>query len=84
MISTGESEWNQKKKFTGWVDVDLSSRGVVEIEHAARLLLERGHTVDIAYTSMLKRAIRSTLILLNELHQLYRPISKSWRLNERM
>lgn len=80
----GESDWNQKKLFTGWVDVDLNERGIREIEHASRLLLERGYTIDIAYTSMLKRAIRSSWIILNEINQIYRPAIKSWRLNERM
>lgn len=84
LVRHGESEWNQKKLFTGWVDVDLSQRGRAEIEHAARLLLERGYTIDIAYTSMLKRAIRSSWIILTEINQIYRPCVKSWRLNERM
>lgn len=70
--------------FTGWVDVDLSERGVREIEHAARLLMESGYNVDITYTSMLKRAIRSSWIILSEINQIYRPIIKTWRLNERM
>lgn len=83
-MNTGESEWNRRELFTGWVDVDLSQRGVVEIEHAARLLMERGYTVDITYTSTLKRAIRSSWIILNEINQIYRPLIKSWRLNERM
>lgn len=84
LLFPGESEWNHKKLFTGWVDVDLSERGCREIEHAARLLLERGYRIDIAYTSMLKRAIRSSWIILTELNQIYRPVIKSWRLNERM
>eukprot|EP01038_Epipyxis_sp_PR26KG_P006832 gene6832-9354_t len=84
LVRHGESEFNQKKLFTGWIDVDLSDRGRREIEHAARLLLERGYTVDITYTSMLKRAIRSSWIILNEINQIYRPVIKSWRLNERM
>lgn len=83
-LVVGESEWNSRDLFTGWVDVDLSERGVLEAEHGARLLLERGYTVDICYTSMLKRAIRSSWIILNELNQIYRPMIKSWRLNERM
>ena len=70
--------------FTGWVDVDLSERGRREMEHAGRLLLERGYTIDISYTSRLKRAIRSTWILLRELNQIFRPVYKSYRLNERM
>ena len=84
LVRHGESQWNQKKLFTGWCDVDLSDRGVREMEHSARLLLERGHTVDICYTSVLKRAIRSSWILLRELHQVYRPMIKSHMLNERM
>ena len=84
LIRHGESGWNKRELFTGWVDVDMSDRGVLEIEHAARLLMERGYTVDITYTSALKRAIRSSWIILNELNQIYRPIVKSWRLNERM
>ena len=84
LVRHGETEWNHRELFTGWVDVDLSDRGIREVEHAARLLLERGYTVDITYTSMLKRAIRSSWIILNEINQIYRPIIKTWRLNERM
>ena len=84
LVRHGESEWNKRHLFTGWTDVDLSERGVREIEHASRLILERGYTVDVTYTSMLKRAIRSSWILLNEINQIYRPTVKSWRLNERM
>ena len=73
-----------KKLFTGWVDVDLNERGRREIEHAGRLLLERGLKIDITYTSRLKRAIRSTWIILRELNQIFRPVFKSYRLNERM
>ena len=68
----------------GWIDADLSDRGKLETEHAARLLLERGYAVDTAYTSRLKRAIRSTWIILTEIDQIFRPVFKSWRLNERM
>ncbi len=84
MIRHGESELNYNKTFTGWVDADLNDRGVREVEHAARLLLERGYEVDVTYTSRLKRAIRSSWILMTELSQIYRPVYKSWRLNERM
>ena len=83
LIRHGESTWNASKLFTGWVDVDLSETGVSEVEHAARLLLERGYRLDVIYTSVLKRAIRSTMILLDELRQTYRPVVKDWRLNER-
>ena len=83
LVRHGESEWNSAKKFTGWTDVDLNQRGKREVEHAARLLLERGYSVDVTYTSLLKRAIRSAWILNREIHQIYRPVVKSWRLNER-
>lgn len=84
LIRHGETVWNYNSTFTGWVDADLSERGQREIEHASRLLLERGYSVDIAFTSRLKRAIRSTWIVLKGLNQIYRPAFKSWRLNERM
>lgn len=84
LVRHGESEWNSQQRFTGWVDVDLSDRGRREVEHAAKLLKERGFTIDITYTSVLKRAIRSSWIILKELNQIYRPTVKSWRLNERM
>ena len=83
LIRHGESTWNASKLFTGWVDVDLSDRGKREVEHAARLLLERGYRLDVIYTSVLKRAIKTTMILLDELRQTYRPVVKDWRLNER-
>jgi 2,3-bisphosphoglycerate-dependent phosphoglycerate mutase len=66
------------------VDADLTDQGKREIEHAARLMLERGYSIDVTYTSMLKRAIRSSWIIMKELNQVYRPCIKSWRLNERM
>ena len=72
------------KKFVGWIDSDLTATGEREIVYAARLLLERGYNFDITYTSVLKRAIKSTWIIQNELDQIYRPIVKNWRLNERM
>jgi hypothetical protein len=84
LVRHGETDWNHRELFTGWIDNDLSERGIREVEHAARLLLERGYTVDITYTSMLKRAIRTSWILLNEINQIYRPVIKTWRLNERM
>ena len=84
LVRHGESLWNFNKTFTGWCDVDLSDLGTREVEHAARLLLERGYTVDITYTSRLKRAIRSVWIILKELNMVHLPVFKSWRLNERM
>lgn len=68
----------------GWADPDLSEQGVRETEHAARLLLAGGYDIDVVFTSRLKRAIRSTWIILGEMNQLYIPVFKSWRLNERM
>lgn len=83
-IDLGECESNTDKRFTGWIDSDLSPTGVKEAEHAARLLLERGHIIDITYTSMMKRGIRSSYLIQTELDQIFRPMIKSWRLNERM
>ena len=83
LLRHGESTWNAGKLFTGWVDVDLSARGRREMEHAAQLMLERGYKVDAVYTSVLKRAVTSTMVLLAELRQTYRPVVKDWRLNER-
>ncbi|KAL7553973.1 hypothetical protein ACHAWF_018675 [Thalassiosira exigua] len=84
LVRHGESSWNANKTFTGWADPDLSDRGVREAEHAARLLLGGGYRVDAVFTSRLKRAIRSSWILLRELDEVYLPVFKSWRLNERM
>ncbi len=84
LIRHGESMLNYNKTFTGWIDADLNERGVRETEHAARLLMERGYEIDVTYTSRLKRAIRSSWIVMTELGQIYRPVYKSWRLNERM
>ena len=83
LLRHGESLWNANKTFTGWADPDLSPQGYREVEHAARLLLEGGYKVDVVFTSRLKRAIRSTWILLRELNEVYLPVFKSWRLNER-
>mmetsp|Transcript_2733 Transcript_2733/g.4968 ORF Transcript_2733/g.4968 Transcript_2733/m.4968 type:complete len:662 (-) Transcript_2733:4412-6397(-) len=84
LVRHGESLWNANKTFTGWADPDLSEQGKREIEHAARLLLEGGYEIDVVFTSRLKRAIRSSWILLQELNEVYLPVFKSWRLNERM
>lgn len=84
LVRHGESLWNANKTFTGWADPDLSVNGYREVEHAARLLVEGGYNVDIVFTSRLKRAIRSSWILLRELNEVYLPVFKSWRLNERM
>lgn len=84
LVRHGESEWNHNKTFTGWADPDLTEQGKREVEHAARLLMEGGYKIDVVFTSRLKRAIRSVWILLQELNEVYLPVFKSWRLNERM
>jgi 2,3-bisphosphoglycerate-dependent phosphoglycerate mutase len=83
LLRHGESTWNRENRFTGWTDVDLSPRGVEEAIEAGRLLNEGGYVFDIAYTSVLKRAIRTMLIALEALDLLWIPDEKSWRLNER-
>jgi 2,3-bisphosphoglycerate-dependent phosphoglycerate mutase len=84
LLRHGESTWNKENLYTGWTDVDLSEKGVVEAHEGGRLLREGGYVVDIAYTSVLKRAIRTLWIALDELDQMWIPVSKTWRLNERM
>lgn len=84
LVRHGESLWNANKTFTGWADPGLSERGIREVEHAARLLLEGGYEIDLVFCSRLKRAILSTWIILKEMDQVYKPVFKSWRLNERM
>ncbi|EAL64785.1 phosphoglycerate mutase [Dictyostelium discoideum AX4] len=84
LIRHGESTWNKENKFTGWTDVDLSEKGVQEAHEAGKRLLKAGFTFDIAYTSVLKRAIRTLWILLEELNLYWIPVSRQWRLNERM
>jgi len=83
LLRHGESTWNKENRFTGWTDVDLSDRGREEAKEAGRLLKEGGYTFDIAYTSLLKRAIRTLHIALDELDLLWLPVIKDWRLNER-
>jgi 2,3-bisphosphoglycerate-dependent phosphoglycerate mutase len=83
LLRHGESTWNQENRFTGWTDVDLSSRGLEEARDAGRLLKAGGYTFDLAYTSVLKRAIRTLWIALDELDQMWLPVVKTWRLNER-
>ena len=84
LVRHGESTWNANQTFTGWSDYsDLSERGRREVEHAARLLLEGGYEIDVVFTSRLKRAIRSAWVMMEEMNELYLPVFKSWRLNER-
>ncbi len=79
----GQSTWNQENRFTGWKDVDLSAQGVEEAHAAGRLMKEAGLTFDLAFTSVLKRAIKTLDIALEEMDQLWIPVTKHWRLNER-
>ena len=83
LLRHGESQWNRENRFTGWTDVDLSEAGVAEARAGGRLLRSAGYAFDIAYTSVLKRAIRTLWIALDELDQLWLPEVKDWRLNER-
>ena len=83
LLRHGESDWNRENRFTGWTDVDLSTRGVEEARAAGRVLQESGYGFDCAYTSVLKRAIRTLELALEALDLLWIPIEKSWRLNER-
>ena len=83
LLRHGESAWNKENRFTGWTDVDLTEQGRAEADEAGRLLREGGYVFDIAYTSVLKRAIKTLGIALDALDQLWIPVVKSWRLNER-
>jgi 2,3-bisphosphoglycerate-dependent phosphoglycerate mutase len=83
LLRHGESTWNKENRFTGWTDVDLSEKGVAEAQAAGRLLREGGFDFDIAYTSVLKRALRTCWIALDELDRLWIPMEHNWRLNER-
>jgi 2,3-bisphosphoglycerate-dependent phosphoglycerate mutase len=83
LLRHGESTWNRENRFTGWTDVDLTERGREEAAEAGRLLRAGGYAFDIAYTSVLTRAIRTLDIVLDALDELWIPVEKSWRLNER-
>ncbi len=84
LVRHGESQWNKENKFTGWVDVDLSDKGKEEAKKAGQILKKEGYTFDIAFTSVLKRAIRTLWIILDEMDLMWIPVIRSWRLNERM
>lgn len=84
LIRHGESVWNKENLFTGWTDVDLSEKGIEEAHTAAKLLIEGGYTFDIAFTSVLKRAICTLWIVLEDMNLEWIPVYRSWRLNERM
>ncbi len=83
LLRHGESTWNKENRFTGWTDVDLSYQGVFEAQKSGDLLKEEGYIFDMAYTSVLKRAIRTLWIALDKLDLMWIPVERSWRLNER-
>ena len=83
LIRHGESTWNLENRFTGWTDVDLTDTGVEQAKNAGRLLKAEGYEFDVAYTSVLKRAIRTLWLALDEMDRTWLPVLKTWRLNER-
>ena len=83
LLRHGESQWNRENRFTGWTDVDLTEKGRTEALDAGRVLKQEGFTFDIAYTSVLTRAIRTCWMALDELNLLWIPVERHWRLNER-
>jgi 2,3-bisphosphoglycerate-dependent phosphoglycerate mutase len=83
LLRHGESIWNKENLFTGWTDVDLSEKGTAEAKEAGRVLKEQGFFFDIAYTSVLKRAIRTLWLALDEMDLMWIPVVRDWRLNER-
>src|SRR5690606_19779331 len=83
LLRHGESQWNLENRFTGWTDVDLTPNGLREARRAGELLKAEGYDFDVAYTSVLKRAIRTLWTVLDEMDRMWLPIVHSWRLNER-
>jgi 2,3-bisphosphoglycerate-dependent phosphoglycerate mutase len=83
LVRHGQSTWNLENRFTGWIDVGLSDLGKEEAKSAAKLLIEGGYTFDVAYTSVLKRAIQTLWIMLEDMDLMWIPVYRSWRLNER-
>jgi len=83
LLRHGESIWNLEDKFTGWTDMDLSARGIAEAKEAAKSLRGEGYSFDVAFTSVLKRAIRTLWLVLDEMDLMWIPVYRSWRLNER-
>ena len=83
LLRHGESTWNRENRFTGWTDVPLSDKGIQEARDAGRLLREGGFRFDMAFTSVLKRAIKTLWIVLEEMDLMWIPVKGSWRLNER-
>lgn len=83
LLRHGESHWNKENRFTGWTDIDLSEKGIEEAHKAGQTLKKEGYIFDIAYTSVLKRAIRTLWITLDEMDLMWIPVIRNWRLNER-
>ena len=83
LLRHGESTWNKENRFTGWTDVDLSEKGIKEATEAGKMLKKEGYRFDLAYTSVLKRAIRTLWITLDEMDLMWIPVIRNWRLNER-
>jgi len=83
LLRHGESQWNRENRFTGWTDVDLSENGVAEARSAGKMLRERGYSFDTAFTSVLKRAVRTLWLAQEEMDAFWLPVRNSWRLNER-
>ncbi|MBI4876970.1 MAG: 2,3-diphosphoglycerate-dependent phosphoglycerate mutase [Acidobacteria bacterium] len=83
LVRHGESTWNKENRFTGWTDVDLSEKGVQEARDGGRVLKAEGYAFDVAYTSVLKRAIRTLWLVLDEMDLMWLPVHRSWQLNER-
>ena len=83
LLRHGESIWNRENRFTGWTDVDLSAKGLEEAHRVARLLVDADLSFDVTYTSMLRRAIRTLWIVIDDMDLMYLPVYHSWRLNER-
>jgi len=83
LLRHGESIWNKENRFTGWTDVDLSRKGIEEARDAAKVLIKESFTFDIAFTSVLKRAIRTLWIVLDDMDLMWIPVYRKWRLNER-
>jgi 2,3-bisphosphoglycerate-dependent phosphoglycerate mutase len=83
LVRHGESDWNKQNRFTGWVDVDLSESGIAQARRSGQLLKEQGVVFDRAYTSVLRRAIRTLWLVMEELDQMWLPVVTDWRLNER-
>ena len=83
LVRHGESTWNKENRFTGWTDVDLTEKGIQEAHDGARELIKSGYTFDVAFTSVLKRSIRSLWIIQDDMDLMWIPVYRTWRLNER-